>query len=232
MKHIYFFVVILSMGLASVTSAQSRLVQAGVTDLKAGPLFTGGGTVNAGDVAGGTKTSPCGAFSGGALFDFSYTSNVGFDLGVVYDARYINFHNAINTAAGVTYSFGYLALRPELRFSGFLIGVGLGLPVGTNAVGSGGAVSPSIATRDMNALFEGRLGGTVELMQSDLGTLNFTAEASYAFSRPIINSWFNGADNTKNNGPLATLEVGINYLFDLMPYHQNEPAAVAISPGQ
>jgi len=217
---------------ANLAKAQSQFIQGqdNLLDLKVGPLFTAGAAVNAGDVATGTKTSPAFAYTPGALFDFTYTSQWGFDLGLVYDARQINFHDAANSSVGVNYDFGYLALRPELRFGGFLIGVGLGLPVSAGATASNGAVAPKVTTGDMSALFEGRIGGTVELLRSNARTLNFTVEGSYAFSKNLDSSWFHAADATKNNGPLATVQVGLNYLFDLFP--QTEMPAVAIAHGR
>ncbi len=211
-------------------TAQTAFVQGqdGLMDLKAGPLITAGAAANAGDVASGSKTSPGFAYTPGALLDFTYTRNVGFDLGVVYDARTINFHDQANSNLGVNYNFGYISLRPELRFSGFLIGVGLGLPVSVSTTALGGAATPNLKPGDVNALFEGRIGGIVELLRSDLGTLNFHVEGSYAFSKNIESAWFHGADATLNNGPLATAELGISYLFDLTPFAPAPPPAAAV----
>ena len=103
----------------------------------------------------------------------------------------------------------------------------MGLPVSAGTIASGSAVAPTVKSSDLNSLFEGRLGGTVELTRSKLGVLNFTVEGSYAFSKNINSAWFHGGDDTKNNGPLATLEAGINYLFDLMPQSELPPVAIA-----
>ena len=206
--------------------------QDGLMDLKAGPFMIAGAAANAGKVATGSKTSPAFAYSPGAIIDFTYTKNVGFDLSVVYDARTVNFHNEDNSNVGVDYTFGYVALRPELRFGGLLIGVGLGMPVSVTTSASSGAVAPKVSTGDMNALFEGRLGGTAELVKTKTGKLNFIAEVSYAFSKNLNDSWFHGADATNNNGPLATGELGLSYLFDLYPITQAPPPAAALNPGQ
>ena len=233
MKTIQLFAVLFLCSFAIRSNAQSEFVQGqdGLMDLKAGPLFTAGTSVNAGDVATGSKTSPGFAYTPGALIDFTYTRNVGFDLGVVYDARTINFHDQTNTNLGVDYTFGYISLRPELRFDGFLIGVGLGLPVSVNTSASGGAANPTIHTGDVKALFEGRIGGNIELLQTQAGTLNLLVEASYAFSKNLESSWFHGGDATRNNGPLVTTEAGLCYLFDLTPIAPTLPAA-AISTQQ
>ncbi|SRR5579884_1717766 len=215
------FIVPIFLILSSVLSvrAQSNFgtVQDGLMAMKLGPLFTAGAAVNAGDVLNGTKTSPGFACAPGALFDFTYTRNVGFDLGIAYDARTVNFHNQANSSVGVDYSFGYISLRPELRFGGFLIGVGLGLPIAVSTTASNGAIAPKVGVGDVNSLFEGRIGGLVELFRSDLGTLDFMVEGSYSFSRNLNSTWFHGTDQTKNNGPLATAEAGFTYLFDLLP---------------
>ena len=56
------------------------------------------------------------------------------------------------------------------------------------------------------------------MIQSDKGALLILIEGSYGFSEIIKSSFYDGGDATKNNGPLASLELGVAYLFDLSPH--------------
>ncbi len=228
MKTMYVLLALLLSPLANNAGAQSPFgeIQEGVMDIKAGPMATAGAALNAGEVSTGSKTSPGFAYTPGGMIDFTYTHHLGFDLGVVYDVRQVNFHDQANSASGLDYTFRYISFRPEFRFSGFLLGVGLGMPVGVGTSASGGASSPTVRLGDVNALFEGRIGGMVELVKGDAGTLDFLIEGSYAFSRNLTDTWLHGADDTKNNGPMATAQAGLCYLFDVMP--SSPPAAVTI----
>ncbi len=193
-------------------------------DITLGPLFSAGQAVNAGTVGSGTKTSMAFAFSVGADADFPLNPNIALHLGVAYDARGVNFHEQNDANNKVDYTFGYFEFRPEFRFSGFLIGVGLGIPVSASATGGGLTKAPSLGASAMGTLFELRLGGEIPVIQTDNGTFYFTLEGSYAFTSIVSNSndaplpYYdvnNVPPTTDNNGPLASAELGIKYLFDL-----------------
>ncbi len=195
------------------------------SDIKLGPLFSAGEAVSAGTVANGAKTANEFAFSAGANADFPLNPNISLDLAIAYDAREINFHDQDNTSNGVNYNLGYYEIRPEFRFSGFLVGVGIGLPASISSTGLGTLSSnpTTPSTSDMKTLFELRLGGAIPVVQSAMGVLNVTIEASYAFTQ-ITNvaliPYASGTPppNSSNNGPLATAELGLQYLFDLNPH--------------
>ena len=190
-------------------------------DITLGPLFSAGAAVNAGTVADGAKTSSAFAFSAGADADFPLNQNIAFNLGLAYDARGINFHDQNADTNKVDYTFGYFEIRPELRFSGFLIGVGLGIPVSASATGGGTTKAPSIGSSAMNTLFELRLGGSIPVIETDNGVLDFTVEGAYAFTHIVSNGPLPYYDSSKNppssdnNGSLASAEIGVKYLFDL-----------------
>ncbi len=220
----YIAVFFLFVGFIPATHAQTAKPDTTIPepwkDITLGPLFSAGEAVNAGTVALGAKTSMAFAVSVGADADFPVTQNFALNLGLAYDARGINFHQENADTNKVDYTFSYFEFRPELRFSGFMIGVGLGIPVSVNATGGGRTNAPSIGSSAMNTLFELRLGGVIPVVQGDNGSLDFTVEGSYAFTKITsgpLQYW--GAsqptDNSNNNGPLASAEIGIKYLFDL-----------------
>jgi hypothetical protein len=188
-----------------------------------GPLFSAGAAVDAGTVAKGSKTNYAFAFSAGADVDFPVTPNFAANLALAYDARSINFHDQNTDANKVDYTFGYFEIRPELRFSGFMIGLGIGVPVSASATGGGTVTSPAIGSSAMNTLFEVRLGGMIPVVESNTGSLDFTIEGSYAFTKIVSTGAplaFSGTSTSTsdNNGPLASVQLGVKYLFDLTNY--------------
>jgi hypothetical protein len=222
--------VVLLFGFISVTHGQgtaSLTAENTWQDIKIGPLFTGGASVNAGSVGNGSKTGDDFAWSLGADADFPITQNFSFNLTLAYDARGINFYDQALTSDVANYTFGYLAIRPELRFSDFLLGVGVGLPI-TASETNNVAINPQtpVTTSSMNVLFEIRLGAAIPILQSSSGVLNFTIEGAYAFTQIVSKgplAYYSSSVNpavpsTSNNGPLATGEVGFQYLFDLTPH--------------
>ena len=188
-------------------------------DIKIGPMFTAGESVNAGNVESDTKTGTRFAFTGGALGLFPFSEHIGLLLGLAYDSRGANYHlqNDENTYAN--YTFSYLSLQPMLDLGGFTIGLGLGLPVGASVSTSSNRSDVAPATSDMNFLVEGRIGGAIPIMESDQGQLQLLISAAYPFTHIQKNIGFFGAtDVTHNNGSLATGQIGLSYLFDLTPH--------------
>lgn len=200
--------------LLAQTSMQSD--ETGWGNLRLGPKFSGGAAVNAGDVSQGTKTSPLFSYTAAAQLDIPFARSSALDVELGLDSRAINFHDQSLSNVGIDYAYRYLAMRPTLHFSGLLFGVGVGLPLGAVTTAHGGAIAPTIRTSDMNVLFEGRIGGQVPVWESKTGTLYFMLEGSYAFNRVLADSYFIGGDRTKDNGPLASSQVGFVYLFNAM----------------
>ena len=221
----YIAVFFLFVGFIPATHAQTAKPDTTIPepwkDITLGPLFSAGEAVNAGTVALGAKTSMAFAFSAGADADFPVTQNFALNLGLAYDARGINFHQENADTNKVDYIFSYFEFRPELRFSGFMIGVGVGIPVYWSDIGGGTVTTFLPKLSSMTTLFELRLGGSIPIVENDNGTLDFTVEGSYAFTNIVSNGPLPYYDLSKsppssdNNGPLASAEIGIKYLFDL-----------------
>lgn len=212
-----------------------------------GPLFSAGEGVSAGTVADGSKTSQGFAFSAGADADYTLNESIGVNLAFAYDSRAISFYDQAITSFTYQYSLNYFSIRPEIRFGDFLIGVGIGIPASINTTVSGipagtdaiksalhttksstgdvilasTSTSTTESSSDMNTLFEIRLGASIPILQMASGQLDFTIDASYAFTNIVSNGPLLYNDPTKNppssdnNGPLASGEIGIKYLFDL-----------------
>ncbi len=233
MKYTLLFAFVLAF--FSTAHAQTTSLTAEDTwkDIKVGPLFSAGESVSAGTVANGAKTSSAFAFSAGAIADFPLNAHIAFTLGLAYDMRGINYHDQDNDANKVDYTFSYFEIRPEFRFSGFLLGVGIGIPVsatataGGNILPPGGAIvsqsAPSVGSSSMDPLIEIRLGGEIPILQSSSGDLNLTIDGAYAFTQISKNpltpySITATPKSTENNGPLASVELGLQYLFDLTPH--------------
>ena len=194
------------------------------SDIKLGLEFTPGLSSNAGSVANGTKTNAVNfSWALGAMADFPFSPNSGLQFGLCYDNRSVEFHDQKTSDTSIAYTFSYFSLRPEFRIGDFLIGLGIGVPVGASTTASTAATnmnkSQTFGSSNMNLLLEGRIGATVPVVQAANGNeLRFLISASYAFSQIVSSPLYpsDGSTNkTENSGPLATLQLGFAYLFDL-----------------
>ncbi len=196
-------------------------------DIKVGPMIMPGISANAGSVAKGTKTDAVDfSWAAGVIADFPFSPNLGLQFGLGYDNRTVGFHDQATADTSITYTFSYFSLRPEFRIGDFLIGVGIGIPVGASTNASADATEmnkgQTLGASSMNVLVEGRIGAAIPVLQSPNGNeLRFLISGSYAFSQivksPLLPS--DGAiNNSDNSGPLATLQLGFTYLFDLNPH--------------
>ncbi len=189
--------------------------------IKVGPFFSAGECFNSGPVSDGISAYPALSYSAGVNADFPLRPRLAFDLAIAYDARQINFQEIGNSDNGANYNFSYLTIRPEVRLSWFLVGVGIGLPIASSASGYGTfASSANLGTSTVNMLFEFRIGVLIPLAQWTTGVVNLSIEGAYALSQ-ITSAQLTpyGATTTAatptNNGPLMSGEIGIQYLFAL-----------------
>jgi hypothetical protein len=199
--------------------AQSGMSIENWSDIKVGPMFTAGLSLNAGNVESDTKTGTRFAFTGGALGMFPFSSHISLLLGLAYDDRGVNYHLQNDANTYVNYSFSYLSLQPMIDLGGFMIGLGFGLPMGASASPSSGRNDPTPSTSNMNFMVEGRIGGAIPIIESDQGQLQLLISAAYPFTNIQKNiGFFGSTDATHNNGSLATGQIGLTYLFDLTPH--------------
>ncbi len=215
-------------GIAGISRAQTPLDNYSA-DTKLGAVFTGGAAFSAGTAAQGAKTSGGFSYSAGADADFPFSRTAALNVALVYDVRQFSFNPQNGEDFNYTYRLGYLSIRPSFRYSYFTLGAGIGFPAtsattisynagGISAVGSSGT---NLAQSDINLLLEIRLGSCIPLIESKTGQLDLTGEVSYAFTNIISDGPMAYAapsqnpSNTSNNGPLASVEIGLKYLFDL-----------------
>jgi len=216
MKRILSLIFVSSCIAVSVSHAQE--VAPEWKHIRLGPMFTAGASVNAGDVADGWKTSPKFALSVGALGDIPLNPSISLDLTVGYNARSVNFHNQANPDKNkYDLTISYAVLQPEFRFSGFLLGFGVGIPVSGSYEYATDAnvktVSGSVVTGDLATLFEIRLGADIPVVESESGKLVVLIHGAYGLTKNYTATSPFGS-LTENNGPLATLQAGFAYLFD------------------
>jgi hypothetical protein len=188
-----------------------------------GPAITAGASVNAGPVAEGWKTSPQFALSVDALGNIPLIPEISLDLSVGYNLRAINFHDQADPDHNkFNYSMSYAVLQPEFVLKGFTVGFGLGIPVSGSYDYTYKLPSTtkegSLATGAMTTQFEIRLGGDIPIVESDAGKFLVLIRGAYSLS-DIFSHDAPFGTLTKNNGPLATLQMGFSYLFDFTKPH-------------
>ena len=192
--------------------AQSGMSSENWRDMKVGPMFTGGLAIHAGSADTTFQPKSGFAFSVGGRMQYPFSVSMAFDLGLCYDSRSLTFESSDGSLKS-NQTVSYISLRPGFNLGGFIIGLGLGLPVGTSADLNGSSVTTN--TSDMGFLVEGRAGANVNLMESNNGNqLRLLVEGSYGFTK--VNKTF--TSDEKNNGPLATAEIGLAYFFDTNPH--------------
>src|ERR1700733_3738606 len=212
-------------GLTSSARSQAALGSDSWKNVTLGPMFMAGASANAGSVSNGTKTDAVDfSWSVGALAAFPFSPNLGLQVGLCYDTRAVGFHDQATTDTSIGYSFQYFSIRPEFRIGDFLIGLGLGIPVGTTTTPSNDATalnkSQTLGSSNMKTLLEVRIGAAIPVIQADNGNqLKFIVDASYDFSqiadKSLLPNDNNTQNNTDNNGPYGTLQLGFAYMFNL-----------------
>jgi len=187
-----------------------------------GPAATFGAAVSAGPVQQGSKTDFREAYAFGIQDFYSFNEATALGLGLMYDSRKINHHNESNSDFYSNRTFNYFMLQPTLKVKAFTIGAGIGLPMSATQVSHVGAAGSEITTESditdgMNTLVEIRLGAAIPLAEMNAGDLYFLINGAYPFTKIKEKSLDGSSDSAENNGPLASLQLGFSFLFDLMP---------------
>ena len=200
--------------LAGSAAAQSGMGMAFSRDILVGPFVTGGVAMNAGTLLDGWTASPGFSFSAGGYGIVPVSEDMAITLGLAYDSRAFT-EKLDSIKLEVSRSVRYLAIRPGFKFKSFQLAFGIGLPMGGSESTNDAGISPNstfdVNSSDMAVLTEIRAGFGFPLMKSDNNELRLLVEGSYGFSKIAKNS----DANTKNDGPLATAQVGVAYLFDV-----------------
>lgn len=197
--------------LASNASAQSGMGMAFSRDILVGPFFTAGVAMNAGTLDSGVTSSPGFAFAVGGAGYVPISEDMALVLGLAYDSRSLGMEATYNgTKYTTTQSVSYFSIRPGFKFKGFQLGMGLGLPLSVSAKVNDQDV-PGLSTDSLAFLVEIRAGYGFPIMKNDRNELRLLVQGSYALTKMSKSS----NSDTKGDGPLATAEIGLAYLFDI-----------------
>ena len=118
----------------------------------------------------------------------------------------------------------YLSLQPSIRFKSFLLGVNIGLPLGSKFESSGPTYAPtnpnSFAKDSLNTVIDIRAEGLLAIVENDIGNLYFVIQASYPLSDAVGGSGFYTVSQNLVNSPsrvtkspIPTVQIGLSYLF-------------------
>ncbi len=193
-------------------------------DMQLGPMFGLKAGVNGVD----TPENRQNGMAIGKLPDFGITANIPLSksnkIGLHANMGYHTYSYAIkdyHSGDKYTHNLSYFSLNPNLYFNGFIMGFNIGIPMSADIDGS------TVETDVLNMLFEFRMGGHVNLMEDETGSLNIFFYAGYMLNNVI--------DDFPKNDPLqgiipyspeqtisddlnmraASICIGFNYLFNL-----------------
>ncbi|MFI5264261.1 MAG: hypothetical protein ACHQM6_07080, partial [Candidatus Kapaibacterium sp.] len=187
-----------------------------------GIFGTGGVCIFNGTVPDGSKTDIHSAFTFGALAAIAANRDIGFALGIGYEARGMFFKQQNVTTPNETIGLNYLSIQPSIRFKSFLLGINIGLPM-SSSFDTSGDVSPSNAgffTKDhMGTVIDIRATGLLPIVENDIGNLYFIIQLSYPVSNAMKDGFFtvNQTNHTTSDlitkSPIPTVQAGLSYLF-------------------
>jgi hypothetical protein len=202
------------------TFAQSDVSASG-RYFSVGPIFTAGMSTYAGDVAETYKIKPRFGFSVGIFSELDFSQTAGMNLGLGYESRARYWYREANESIeNYTAELGYLSITPLFNFRHFLLGFGFRLPMsGTLIVDRANTKSnqelpytnASTGEIEMTTAIDFKIGGNIELLETTGGILNFIVLAGYDLAPPFKEV---GAPLFNPAGPDASLQIGLNYLFN------------------
>jgi hypothetical protein len=184
-----------------------------------GVFGTGGVCIFNGTVPDGSKTDIHAAYTFGVLGTYAANRDIGFALGLGYEARGMFFKEQNVTTPNETIGLNYFSIQPSIRFKSFLLGINIGLPM-SSSFDTSGNVSPSKAaffTKDhMNTVIDIRAEGLLAIVENDIGNLYFVIQASYPLSDAFKDGFLtvnqqNATLITKS--PIPTVQIGLSYLL-------------------
>ncbi len=209
--------------LFAMTMVMSRVFAQEVTSLSVGPSISFKAGINAAEVMEGRKNGIGFAnipdFGVAGLLMLSPESDIGVaaDLGL---SNYAYKIKGVNVNKEYTMRYSYIALGTSFYFSGFTFGFNFGVPVAAN-------FGNKISTSTLGFMTEFKVGGLIPLKIDESGSLNLIINAGYMLSG-IYNDYSHNDPllpyipevppyqiSTKYNHRALSLNIGINYLFNL-----------------
>jgi hypothetical protein len=196
---------------SSSAFAQSGMGMAFSRDILVGPFATAGVAMNAGSLDTGTTSSPGLAFAIGGVGYVPISEDMALVLGLAYDSRSLSTEQTFgSTKITVDQNISYFSIRPGFKFKAFEVGLGLGLPLSISAKLDGQNFE-GLSTDSLAFLVELRAGFGFPILKNDASELRLLVQGSYGLTKMSKSS----NSDTKGDGPLATAEVGLSYLFDI-----------------
>lgn len=196
-----------------------------------GPIFTGGASTFAGDVADSYKIKLKTSFTFGALTEIDISPAIAFNLGLQYETRGRYWYKESNEDAfNYTGELSYLTISPLFNFRHVLLGFGIRLPMaGTLITDEFGTKTnrelpySSLTTGkiEMSTPIEFKLGGNIEALETRGGTLNIIILGGFDLSPAFKTVSGTGPDAKPlfNPGqPEGSLHLGLNYLFNAVEF--------------
>jgi hypothetical protein len=189
-----------------------------------GLFGTGGVSVFNGTVPDGSKTDIRPAYTFGALGTYAANRDIGFALGLGYEARGMFFKEQNKTDPNETITLNYFSVQPSIRFKSFLLGVNIGIPLSGHVDGTTGLSAPfpstysaDIGKDTLNTVIDIRAEGMLPIVENDFGNLYFIIQASYPLSDAIGKGGFLTPGQTTTTpvtkSPIPTVQLGLSYLF-------------------
>lgn len=195
-----------------------------------GPSVVFKGGINAANIPEGLKTGA--NFNG--IPDMGFTFRWMFDknsaLGLCLDGEYSTYsfrmrpenESVANDDNTYVYKPQYITISPGLFFSGITLNLAINLPTGIDVSSVSGNASPTLFTVTSNDMtspnMELRLGGQIKAWETETGVMNVVIRGGYMLTGLLKDEYF-GTNNifgdSSFNPNVASVGIGINYLFDL-----------------
>jgi len=213
--------------------------------INVGPYFLAGASVFSGDVPYTWKTDLKFAFSGGVMSTYNTSPRFGINLGLAYDSRNIFFYDEDEKNITNKINLSTFDIYAGAKFSDFMIGFAFGFPMNGEMTLNDGAGHELVAGEQhfsadsMGIKIDLRLGAAFNIVESDVGKLQFMIQAAYPLSTiwdhtpyamrrllppganqtdiDVENTPAPGTTNTRSfeNGVTASIQFGFAYQFNL-----------------
>lgn len=179
-------------------------------NLSVGVGFAGGASI-AVDAPEGAKTLPMFAYRVSADGTYPLTPQISACLSLGLDSRGSVYGLAGNTDNQTQTRLNYFSIFPAVRFSAFVLGLNIGLPMGGTETTKIPGIPDHSATidassSDLSTMIAPTIGAVVNLMDEQVGWLGFTILADY----PVNN--INGGSSSFNTN-LPSLRLGLTWQF-------------------
>lgn len=182
-----------------------------------GPFIFAKAGVNAADVREGIKNgvamSPLPDFGVTGYIPFNEESKIGATIDIAYSTY--AYQKKLHGDEGNPWidKFHYFTISPSIHVWGFLLGLGLGIPLG----GEYDKQNLELKSDYMSFMVELRIGAMIPIVESDFGRLNILIMGGYfltgQFTEQFAKSGYIGGEGF-NTHP-ASLGLGINYIFNI-----------------